>query len=40
MAMYAEKMTYEELEAFDRDILDVENPSLYRYLVNGDVVEE
>ena len=40
LAMYAEKMTYEELSEFDRDILDVENPSLYRYLVNGDVVEE
>ena len=38
--MNADKMSYEELEQFDRDVLDVENPSLHRYLVNCDVVEE
>ena len=40
LKMNADKMTYEELEQFDNDVLDVENPSLYRYLVNGDTVEE
>jgi hypothetical protein len=29
-------MTYEDLEQFDNDILDIENPQLQRYLMNGD----
>ena len=39
LTMNAEKMTYEELEQFDNDILDIENPSLQRYLLNGDPIE-
>ena len=31
-------MTRLELEQFDTDILDMENPSLQRYLLNGDEV--
>ena len=31
-------MTYEELEQFDADILDIENPQLQRYLMNGDSI--
>ena len=30
-----ETMSYEDLEQFDSDILDIENPQLQRYLVNG-----
>ena len=33
-------MSYQDLEEFDRDVLDVETPSLNRYLVNEDEVEE
>ena len=29
-------MSYDELEEFDNDILDIENPQLQRYLMNGD----
>lgn len=34
MTLYSAKMTYAELEQFDMEILDMENPSLQRYLVN------
>ena len=34
--MYSHNMTYEDLEQFDNDILDIENPQLQRYLMNGD----
>ena len=40
LTLNAETMTYEELEQFDKDILDIENPSLQRYLLNGDPIEE
>ena len=30
-----DKMTYEDLEEFDNEIVSVENPSLQRYLVEG-----
>lgn len=29
-------MSYAELEQFDMEVLDVENPQLLRYLMNGD----
>ena len=32
------KMTYADLEQFDADILDIENPQLQRYLMNGDPI--
>ena len=32
--------TYNELLAFDRDVLKMENPTLVKYLMNGDFVEE
>ena len=34
--LHAEGMTYEELEQFDQDVLDLENPSMQRYLMNGE----
>ena len=40
LTLNAESMTYEDLEQFDKDILDIENPSLQRYLLNGDPIEE
>ena len=40
LTLNAEKMTYAELEQFDNDILDIENPSLQRYLLNGDPIEK
>ena len=30
------KMTYADLEEFDSHVLDLENPQLQRYLMNGD----
>ena len=38
LELYAKSMTYEELEEFDANILDVENPQMQRYLMNGDVI--
>jgi len=32
-------MTYADLEQFDAEILDIENPSLQRYLVNQEPIE-
>jgi hypothetical protein len=32
-------MTYADLEDFDNQILGLENPSLYRYLVNQEPLE-
>ena len=29
-------MTYEEVEEFDNQILNIENPQLQRYLINGE----
>ena len=36
LELHANQMTYEELEQFDADILDIENPQMQRYLMNGD----
>ena len=36
LELNADKMTYEDLEQFDAEILDIENPQLQRYLMNGD----
>ena len=38
LELNASGMTYEELEQFDADILDIENPQLQRYLMNGDSI--
>ncbi len=35
-----DKLSYEQLEQFDSEILDIENPQLQRYLVNGDPLRE
>ena len=40
LIMNVDKMSYEDLEEFDRDVFDIETPSLNRYLVNEDEVEE
>ena len=32
------KMTYQDVEEYDHMILSIENPSLQRYLVNGEPV--
>ena len=40
LKMNQDNMSYQDLEEFDRDVLDVETPSLNRYLVNEDEVEE
>ena len=33
-------MSYEDLEQFDKDVLDIENPQMQRYLMNGDPIQE
>ena len=33
-------MSYEELEMFDDQVLDIENPQLQRYLMNGEPLLE
>ena len=40
LTMNAEKMSYQDLEEFDSNVFDIETPSLNRYLVNEDEVEE
>ena len=32
------KMSYKEVEEFDKEIISMENPSMQRYLINGDIV--
>ena len=39
LTMNKEKMTYADLEQFDQDILNIENPNLQRYLMNGQTLE-
>ena len=34
------KLNYQDLEEFDSDVLDVENPQLQRYLVNGEPLRD
>ena len=36
LEMHAESLTYEELAEFDMQVLDLENPSMQRYLLNGE----
>ena len=31
-----DKLTYEDVEQYDHEILSVENPQLQRYLINGE----
>ncbi len=38
--MNIDKLSYSDLEEFDSDILDVENPQLQRYLVNGEELKD
>ena len=38
--MNAPNMTYAELEQFDKEVLDIENPQLQRYLMNGEPIEK
>tara|TARA_B110001450_G_C17464757_1_gene417691 strand:- start:72 stop:350 length:279 start_codon:yes stop_codon:yes gene_type:complete len=33
-----DKMSYQDVEEFDHQILSIENPSLQRYLVNGEPI--
>ena len=33
-----DSMTYQDVEEYDFDILSIENPSLQRYLINGEPV--
>ena len=40
LTLNAETMGMDELQQFDQDILNIENPSLQRYLVNGEPLEE
>merc|ERR1712046_76049 len=35
LTLNGDEMTYEELEGFDNDILDMENPTLQRYFIEG-----
>ena len=37
--LYGKQMSYQDLEEFDSQILGLENPSLYRYLVNQEPLE-
>ena len=36
LELHSDSMSYDELEEFDNNILDIENPQLQRYLMNGD----
>ena len=38
LMIHQDKMTYEDVEQFDDEILNIENPSLQRYLVNGEPI--
>ena len=38
LELNAPGMTYADLEQFDADVLDIENPQLQRYLMNGDSI--
>ena len=40
VTMYGDKMTYADWEQFDSEVLDMENPQLQRYLINGDELME
>ena len=40
LTMNQDKMTYEDVEEFDDQILNIENPSLQRYLLNGEPIPE
>ena len=40
LTMNTNNMTYSDLEQFDADVLDIENPQLQRYLMNGDPLLE
>ena len=40
ITLYGGKMSYEELDQFDDEILNMENPSLNRYLVNQEPIEQ
>ena len=39
LTLHQDKMTYADVEEFDEQILGMENPSLQRYLVNGEPVQ-
>ena len=39
ITLYGDKMSYEDLEQFDEEIISIENPSLQRYLVNMEPLE-
>eukprot|EP00352_Strombidinopsis_acuminata_P004665 CAMPEP_0176349962 /NCGR_PEP_ID=MMETSP0126-20121128/9091_1 /TAXON_ID=141414 ORGANISM="Strombidinopsis acuminatum, Strain SPMC142" /NCGR_SAMPLE_ID=MMETSP0126 /ASSEMBLY_ACC=CAM_ASM_000229 /LENGTH=114 /DNA_ID=CAMNT_0017699681 /DNA_START=258 /DNA_END=602 /DNA_ORIENTATION=+ len=34
--LHSENMSYEDLSAFDDEVLNIENPQLQRYFVNGE----
>ena len=36
LSMNMDNMSYEDLEEFDANVLDIENPQLQRNLMNGD----
>ncbi len=36
LSINIDKLSYSDLEEFDANILDIENPQLQRYLMNGD----
>ena len=39
LIMNSSNMTYADLEQFDNEVLDMENPQMQRYLINGDPLE-
>ena len=40
LELNAGDMNYDELEQFDKDVLDIENPQMQRYLMNGEPLLE
>ena len=38
LQVYVNGWTYTELEAFENEIMSLENPQLVKYLMNGDVI--
>lgn len=40
LKLNGKNLSYEELDEYDHNVLDIENPSLQRYLINGEPLKE
>ena len=39
LTLFGHSLSYEELDQYDRDVLNIENPQLIRYFMNGDALQ-